>query len=88
MTDIVVRLPIRDAAEDAAFGSYLTLFVEGLVEEASRLAEELDAPFLMVRSEPQLQGDLRVLTFQQRTAARAFASGWRMARPTRSEPLV
>ena len=80
MSDIVVRLPIRDAAEEAAFGSYLSHFVDALAGEAQRLAERLDAPILMVRNEPQLTGDVRVLTFQEREAARAFTGGWRSAR--------
>ena len=82
MADVVVRLPIRDAAEDAAFGSYLSGFLSTLADDAQRLADSLEAPLLMVRSEPQLDGDLRVLTFQERSAAQAFASGWRRDRST------
>lgn len=82
MSDTVVRVPIRGPADEAAFGSYLARFLDALAEEAVRLAEALDAPFLMVRSEPQLDGDLRVLTFQQPGAARAFATGWRRLQAT------
>lgn len=81
MSDVVVRLPIRDEAEEQAFTRYLSGFVSSLVDDAMRLASVLDAPLLMVRSEPQMSGDLRVLTFQQPAVARLFASGWSLARP-------
>lgn len=85
MTDIVVRCELKDDAEQAAFGAYLSRFIESLAEEMARIADRLEAPFLMVRSEPQVQGDLRVITFQEPGAARDFAAGWRRVRPPRLE---
>ena len=84
MTDIVVRLELRDAEEEAAFGAYFTRFVEGVAEDMARLADRLDAPFLMVRSEPQRDAELRVVTFQEPSSARAFTAGWFRARPIRT----
>ena len=85
MSDIVVRLELRTSDEAEAFGDYLTRYVQSREGEADDLAAALDAPFLMVRSEPLPDADLRVLTFQEPRAASAFASGWaqrRRPRPT------
>ena len=80
MTDIVVRLELQDAAEEAAFGDYLSRFMGGLADEIARLNDRLDAPFLMVRSEPWADRAMRVVTFQEPGAARDFARGWRLER--------
>lgn len=83
MTDIVVRCELKDDAEREAFGLYLSRFVEGVADEMTRIADRLEAPFLMVRDEPQARGELRVVTFQEPATARDFAVGWRRARPVR-----
>lgn len=82
MTDIVVRLELRGAAETEAFGAYLNRFVQDCADEVGRIADRLEAPFLMVRSEPQgaFDAELRVLTFQEPHAARDFTRGWRRER--------
>ena len=83
MTDIVVRCELKDEAESEAFGAYLSRFVEAAASEIAAIADRLEAPFLMVRSEPQVHGDLRVVTFQEADTARDFTAGWRRARPPR-----
>ena len=76
MTDFVLRLPIRDADENRAFGGYLAHFLESRAGEVDRLAAQMDAPYVMVRDEPTLDADLRIVVFQLRRAAQAFAEGW------------
>ncbi len=58
------------------FGAYLAEFMESRTDEAERYAVEADAPFLMVRSDPFPDLELKVLIFQQQSAAQAFSSGW------------
>ena len=80
MTDVVVQLPVGNGEEAQLFGAYLNRFMEQRTFEAERLAATADAPYLMVRSDPGLGAELKVLTFQERAAARAFSSGWARAR--------
>lgn len=80
MSDIVVRLEMRDAADADAFGDYLKRFVADLAGQTTRSFAPLDAPPLMVRSEPLRDAELRVVTFQAPQDASAFARGWRRAR--------
>ena len=87
MSDIVVRLELRGAAEADAFGAYLNRFLSGLCEQVARV-DLLDAPPVMVRSEPQRDAELRVVTFQAAQHASAFARGWRRARPSADAPIA
>lgn len=75
MGDVVIRLPVRDGQEAALFGDYLNRFLQACPDQAGYSADN-DAPYLMVHSDPQSQGDLKILTFQQGSAALAFRSGW------------
>lgn len=80
MTDVVVQLPIGQGEEQQLFGAYLNRFMEQRTIEAERLAATADAPYLMVRSEYAADGEVKVLIFQQRTAARDFSAGWAKAK--------
>ena len=79
MTDVVVKLPIHEGAEAQLFGNFLSRFIESRGEEAERSAASSDAPYLIVRSDPQTDVDMKVLIFQQRSAARDFSRGWARA---------
>jgi hypothetical protein len=76
MADVVVQLPIQLGEESQAFGSYLNRFMEARSYEAERWAATADAPYLMVRSDPAPDRELKVLIFQDRSAAQAFSTGW------------
>lgn len=80
MTDVVVQLPVEVGEEAQLFGTYLNRFMEDRVFEAERLAATADAPYLMVRSDPAPDRELKVLIFQQADVAQAFANGWARAR--------
>ena len=65
------------AGEEAElFGGFLSAFIERCRARAELWAANSDAPYLMVRSDPQPDFDLKVLTFQERRAARQFSQGW------------
>jgi len=83
MADVVLKLPIREGEEAQLFGSYLNRFMESRSSEAERMAPFSDAPYLMIRSDPGLTEDMKVLIFQERSAASAFSSGWAKARNER-----
>ncbi len=76
MSDVVVQLPVQTGEEAELFGAYLAEFMEGCVVDADRWAEDNDAPYLMVRSDPLIDVEVKVLTFQRSSAAQAFCSGW------------
>lgn len=76
MGDVVVKLPIHQGEEAELFGSFLTSFIERSEPRADRWAADSDAPYLMVRSDPQPDVDLKVLIFQEARAARDFVRGW------------
>ncbi len=80
MSDVVVQLPVQAGEEAQLFGAYLAEFMESLSTEAEEFAEESDAPYLMIRSDPLQDVEFKVLTFQKRSAAQAFCSGWAQAR--------
>ena len=80
MTDVVVELPVANGEESQLFGSYLNRFMEQATVDAERMAATSDAPYLMVRTYPIADAELKVLTFQERSAAREFFSGWTRAR--------
>jgi hypothetical protein len=80
MPDVVIRLPIESHREANLFSTYLDRFMHGRSNEADELAETIDAPYLIVHSDPRLDRDLKVVTFQTLGAARAFSSGWARAK--------
>jgi hypothetical protein len=84
MTDVVVKVPVREGEEARLFGHFLSSFVQSSADEADRWGAANDAPYLMVRSEPQPGLELKVLIFQQRGAALAFSRGWDNLRMGRS----
>jgi hypothetical protein len=82
MTDVVVKLPVQEGEEARLFGNFLSSFIQSCCSEAERWATANDAPYLIVHSEPQPDVEMKVLTFQQRGAARAFSRGWAKFRTT------
>ena len=83
MVDVVVTLPIRSGEEAQLFGSYLNGFMESRSFEAERMAEFSDAPYLMMRSDPGLEQEVKILTFQERSVASDFSKGWAKTRAER-----
>lgn len=77
MGDVVLRLPVG-AGEDQLFGRFLNRFMEDRTVEVERVSAMIDAPYLMVRSEPG--EDARTVIFQEPNAASAFMSGWALSR--------
>lgn len=75
MGDVVLKLPVREGEEALAFGAFLNRFIASYEKSAMDWADN-DAPYLMVHSDPQADIDLKVLTFQESSAAQAFRSGW------------
>ncbi len=80
MTDVVIKLPVHDGAEAELFGDYLNRFIENSSSDAEVQAADSDAPYLMVRSDPLPDLEMKVLIFQQPSAALAFSDGWAEAR--------
>ncbi len=80
MTDVVIKLPVREGAEAELFGDYLNRFIERCIDLADRQAAQNDAPYLMVRSDPLTDLEMKVITFQETSAARAFSDGWARAK--------
>ena len=80
MSDVVIQFPVREGAESQLFGTYLSEFMAGLMDEIELMAIDSDAPFVMVRSDPLKDVEVKVLTFQQTSAAQAFSHGWAQAR--------
>ena len=80
MTDIVIRLPVKEGAEAELFGDYLNRFIQKSGSAAATQAADSDAPFLMVRSDPMPDLEMKVLIFQERSPAAAFSDGWAQAR--------
>jgi hypothetical protein len=76
MTDVVIKLPIKSDREADLFSNYLNDFMQGRSAVADDLPEAIDAPYLIVHSDPDLDRELKVLTFQNLGAARAFSTGW------------
>ena len=75
MTDYVVSLPLQGRDEVQLFGDYLNRFVDARRREAAR-AVGVDAPFVIVRSDMSLSGELKTVIFQEHGTAAAFSSGW------------
>ena len=80
MTDVVLKLPIKSDREAHLFSTYLDRFMHGRSAVADDLPEAVDAPYLIVHSDRTLDRELKVITFQNLGAARAFSSGWERAR--------
>lgn len=81
MADVVLKLPVG-ADEDQLFGRFLNRFMEDRTVEVERVSALIDAPYLMVRSEPN--EPCKTVIFQERGAASAFLSGWAMTRRSAS----
>jgi hypothetical protein len=77
MSDVVVRLPVHEGEEAQLFGSFLSSFMAGRDQEPETWADD-DAPYLMVRSDPQADVEMKVVIFQQTGVAQAFSRGWAM----------
>jgi hypothetical protein len=80
MTDVVVKLPVHDGEEAQLFGSYFNRFIASHGGDADSMDEDCDAPYLIMRSDPQPDLEMKVLIFQQRHAAQDFSRGWDEAR--------
>jgi hypothetical protein len=76
MGDVIVKLPVHDGEEAQLFGSFLSTFIEGCSPLAELWAAQSDAPYLMVRSDPQSDVEMKVLIFQEPDAALDFSRGW------------
>jgi hypothetical protein len=79
MTDVVLQLPV-DTGEDLLFGAYVSRFMETRANDVERCAASSDAPYLMIRSDPAVGDQVRILIFQEHGAASDFSSGWARAR--------
>ena len=79
VSDVVIQFPVQHGEEAQLFGVYLAEFMDGLLREVDRWVDG-DAPFVMVRSDPLQDVEVKVLTFQHHSAAQAFSSGWARAR--------
>jgi hypothetical protein len=86
MADVVVTLPIQIGEESTLFGRYLNTFMESLSFEADAMAQNYDAPFMMVRSDPGDGQEIKVLTFQMTEMASDFSTGWAQTRQRRMGP--
>ncbi len=84
MADVVVKLPVQEGEEARLFGNFLSSFFQSCCPEADQWAAANDSPYLIVHSEPHPDMEMKVLTFQQRRAARAFSRGWAKFRTTLS----
>ncbi len=80
MTDVVIEFPVKDGEEAALFGDFLNRFIQDSSSMAANQAADSDAPYLMLRSDPMTDLEMKVLTFQERSAAAAFSDGWARAR--------
>jgi hypothetical protein len=80
MSDVVVKLPVRDGEEAQLFGDYLSRFLASQIQEAALWAANSDAPYVMIHSDPLAGVEMKVITFQERRAAVAFSRGWDEAR--------
>ena len=80
MSDVVVKLPVRDGAEARLFGDYLSRFLHSRDREAELWAANSDAPYVIIHSDPRPDLEMKVITFQARRIAAAFSKGWAEAR--------
>ena len=82
MSEVVVQFPLSPGEEAQLFGDYLNEFMVS-ASEAPADAEDDDAPFLMIHSDPLQDVEMKVVTFQRDSAARAFCSGWALIQSRR-----
>ena len=80
MSDVVVKLPVRDGEEARLFGDYLSRFLHSRDYDAELWAANSDAPYVMIHSDPRTDVEMKVITFQERGAAVDFSQGWAEAR--------
>jgi hypothetical protein len=76
MSDVIVKLPLRNGEEARLFGDYLSRFLQSRDQEAELWAANSDAPYVMIHSDPLTDVEMKVITFQERRAAAAFSAGW------------
>lgn len=79
MGDVVLQLPV-ETNEDLLFGAYVNRFMESRSNDVERFAASSDAPYLMIRSDPAVGDEVKILIFQEHGAASAFSNGWAVAR--------
>lgn len=79
MGDVVLQLPV-EASEDGLFGAFVNRFMASRSTDVERLAASSDAPYLMIRSDPAIGDQVKIVIFQEHGAASAFFSGWTKAR--------
>jgi hypothetical protein len=79
LSDVVIQFPVQHGEEAQLFGAYLSEFMENLRCEVDRWVDG-EAPFVMIRSDPLQDVEVKILTFQHQSAAQAFSSGWAQAR--------
>jgi hypothetical protein len=79
LSDVVIQFPVQHGEEAQLFGAYLAEFMESLMCQVDQWVDG-EAPFLMVRSDPLQDVEVKVLTFQHQSAAQAFSNGWAEAR--------
>ena len=84
MSDVVVELPVSAGEEDLLFGAFVSQFIDGHLAEAERLACVSDGPYLMIRSNPTLDGEVKRVIFQGAGPARAFSAGWQRLKRKRT----
>ena len=85
MGDVVLQLPV-ETNEDMLFGAYVNRFIESRAYEVERFSVSSDAPYLMIRQDPALGDQVRILIFQESDTASDFSSGWAEARVQRPAP--
>ena len=76
MSDVVVKLPVRDGEEAQLFGDYLSRFLQSRDHDAEHWAADNDAPYVMIHSDPLAGLEMKVITFQERATASDFSQGW------------
>lgn len=83
MSDIVIELPVTAGPEADLFGQYFQRFVDKAFIRA--VTTDGEAPMLMLRSDPLQDREVKVVIFQERDMADAFARGWALVRGEQAE---
>ena len=76
MSDVVLRFAVETDAVAQMFGRFFNSFIESRTQEVERFADSSDAPYVMIKTDVDQAGEVRVLTFQEQGAASAFSNGW------------
>jgi hypothetical protein len=77
MSDVVLRFSVDTPQVAQMFGRFLTAFIESRTQDVERFAAaNADAPYVMIKTDVDQAGEVRVLTFQEPGAATAFSRGW------------